>query len=436
MITALNDYKTTLSSDLGDVESGLEAISGSIRAAKTRSEQFDSIKRLADKIECTEDCFMSTEQADRILNSLDRNDDQVNTMLSKINAKATSAVGDGAGELFLKQSRLKNIALKEGNHKRTIKRTMPSIKRFLTKQDWETGGKTVMDELIDVTTGLAKNGVLAGLAADARRDYVQLLLAKTYLAQAQAASDNTNNIAIDNNENLITALVGQDHGDGNNNLLKTVKDSLLQNANSIKNKLDQKGDFIGSKIDANTVSIGGKLDEKAASIIQRLGVNAAHIGTKIDTNSNTLGLKLDAKAQSIIDEIKKNTDSTGDQLVDVNDKMKEWHDTHLDGQYDIAAMAVSNHLANIYGLELPFPDAIGRRTAGPLHRDGIELSPGDTELSVDYLAEEAAATFDNMTEGERAAVMALDADDLLLLLQSVTKDGKVAGVPESGGNLF
>merc|ERR550532_2692324 len=51
LIAALNDYKTTLSADFGEVKDDLETIATNILAAKVRAEQFASIKRLADKIE-------------------------------------------------------------------------------------------------------------------------------------------------------------------------------------------------------------------------------------------------------------------------------------------------------------------------------------------------------------------------------------------------
>ena len=51
-------------------------------------------------------------------------------------------------------------------------------------------------------------------------------------------SDSVFDIMIRNNENLITALIGKVDGDENNNLLKTVKESLKENADSIGGKLD------------------------------------------------------------------------------------------------------------------------------------------------------------------------------------------------------
>ena len=160
-----------------------------------------------------------------------------------------------------------NIAVEEGqSQKRTIQRATPTIKRFLTTKDWETGGKAVMDELNDITTGLAKNGILPNLAGDVRRDYVQMLLAKTYHTNAQAAANNANNVATNNNKNLVTALVGKDHGDAGNNLLKTVKDGLKQNAVSITNKIGQKADYIGHILVEKAGSIESKLDENAVAI--------------------------------------------------------------------------------------------------------------------------------------------------------------------------
>ena len=53
-----------------------------------------------------------------------------------------------------------------------------------------------------------------------------------------APNDSVYDIMIRNNENLITALIGKEDGDANNNLLKTVQDSLKENADSIGGKLD------------------------------------------------------------------------------------------------------------------------------------------------------------------------------------------------------
>ena len=53
-----------------------------------------------------------------------------------------------------------------------------------------------------------------------------------------APKDSVFDIMIRNNENLITALIGKEDGDANNNLLKTVQDSLKENADSIGGKLD------------------------------------------------------------------------------------------------------------------------------------------------------------------------------------------------------
>ena len=46
LIAALETYKTTLSTDLGDVKTDLELIANNIAAAKLRTEQFASIKCL------------------------------------------------------------------------------------------------------------------------------------------------------------------------------------------------------------------------------------------------------------------------------------------------------------------------------------------------------------------------------------------------------
>ena len=91
----MNDYKTTLSSDFGDLKTDLELIATSISGAQARESQFTSIKRLADKIECTEDCFVSAEQADAIIRGLDKNDENVEALLDDINAKSSNIPAGG-----------------------------------------------------------------------------------------------------------------------------------------------------------------------------------------------------------------------------------------------------------------------------------------------------------------------------------------------------
>ena len=174
--------------------------------------------------------------------------------------------------------------------------------------------------------------------------------------------------------------------------------------------------YIGGILGQKAESIESTLDENAASLIGELSNNADSIGTKIDANANYILTTLNDQTTSIGKLVSDNTKSTGDQLEDVNETMKEWHDEHLDGTYDIAAQAISNHLANINGLDLPFPFAFGGRS-GHL-RDGGQLSPEDTEPTRNGANEEAATSV-NMTKDEQ---MSPETDDLLLLLESVPGD--------------
>ena len=98
LVTALNEYKTTLSADFDEVKQDLETIAANILSAKVRAEQFASIKRLADKIECTEDCFVSASQADAIIRGMEQNDASVGELLDDINAKSSNVpAGEPAG---------------------------------------------------------------------------------------------------------------------------------------------------------------------------------------------------------------------------------------------------------------------------------------------------------------------------------------------------
>ena len=76
----------------------------------------------------------------------------------------------------------------------------PTVSRFLTIKGWESGGGQVLKDLKTVTGGLEAGGILPEMAADARRDYVQLLLGNTYSLDGQAAINQANNLAFRDTE--------------------------------------------------------------------------------------------------------------------------------------------------------------------------------------------------------------------------------------------
>ena len=69
-------------------------------------------------------------------------------------------------------------------------------------------------------------------------DSLQATSRKSTSKDDYKADDSVFDIMIRNNENLITALIGKVDGDADNNLLKTVQQSLKENADSIGGKLD------------------------------------------------------------------------------------------------------------------------------------------------------------------------------------------------------
>ena len=74
------------------IETELDNLQIEIQGANSRNAQLGAVRRLADKIECTEDCFMSDDQAAAILDGLSQNGENIASVISDVgNAKSSSA---------------------------------------------------------------------------------------------------------------------------------------------------------------------------------------------------------------------------------------------------------------------------------------------------------------------------------------------------------
>ena len=73
VVAAMNLYKNTLGEGFTELKQELDEIESVISNSNVRSAQLSSIRRLANKIECTEDCIMSSDQAAAILEQQHQN---------------------------------------------------------------------------------------------------------------------------------------------------------------------------------------------------------------------------------------------------------------------------------------------------------------------------------------------------------------------------
>ena len=97
IIAAMNSHKTILEQgkDVLDngfhgIETELDNLQIEIQGAQGRNAQLGAIRRLADKIECTEDCFMSDEQAAAILDGLQKNGENIESVISDVGNSQSS----------------------------------------------------------------------------------------------------------------------------------------------------------------------------------------------------------------------------------------------------------------------------------------------------------------------------------------------------------
>lgn len=84
--------KDVLDNGFHGIETELDNLQIEIQGANSRNAQLGAVRRLADKIECTEDCFMSDDQAAAILDGLSQNGENIASVISDVgNAKSSSA---------------------------------------------------------------------------------------------------------------------------------------------------------------------------------------------------------------------------------------------------------------------------------------------------------------------------------------------------------
>ena len=90
--TILEQGRDVLDNGFDDIKTELGALQIEIQSAGSRNAQLGAIRRLADKIECTEDCFMSDEQAAAILDGLSKNGENIASVISDVgNARSSAA---------------------------------------------------------------------------------------------------------------------------------------------------------------------------------------------------------------------------------------------------------------------------------------------------------------------------------------------------------
>ena len=97
IVKALSDFEASLEISATELETELDVIRQAIVSAQGKTQQLAAIKRLADKIECTENCFMSDAQADAIIAGLDSNDENLNNLVGDLNRVASNDPGTSSG---------------------------------------------------------------------------------------------------------------------------------------------------------------------------------------------------------------------------------------------------------------------------------------------------------------------------------------------------
>ena len=90
VILALDALKAGTDSNSLELKTELDQIEAAITAAQSRDVQLNTIRRLADKIECTTDCFTSDDQADAIVRGLNRTDMNMRDLVDDINNYASN----------------------------------------------------------------------------------------------------------------------------------------------------------------------------------------------------------------------------------------------------------------------------------------------------------------------------------------------------------
>jgi len=94
IIERLEDFKNTLGEGSSGLKIELDSIENAIKDALHTDIQFKAVRRLADKIECTQDCMMSSDQSDAIIQGLDSNDQNIGRLITNINDVAANVPTD------------------------------------------------------------------------------------------------------------------------------------------------------------------------------------------------------------------------------------------------------------------------------------------------------------------------------------------------------
>ena len=87
---SLDLIKTGTDTNSLELKTELDQIEAAITAAQSRDVQVATIRRLADKMECTTDCFTSDDQADAIVRGLARTDLNMRDLVDDINNYASN----------------------------------------------------------------------------------------------------------------------------------------------------------------------------------------------------------------------------------------------------------------------------------------------------------------------------------------------------------
>jgi len=94
IIDALNIFKDSLGEGSTGLKIELDSIENAIKDALHTDIQFKAVRRLADKIECTQDCMMSSDQSDAVIQGLDFNDQNMERLITNINDVAANVPTD------------------------------------------------------------------------------------------------------------------------------------------------------------------------------------------------------------------------------------------------------------------------------------------------------------------------------------------------------
>ena len=89
--TILEQGKNVLDNGFKEIENEFDDLQLEIQNANDRNAQLGAVQRLANKIECTEDCFMSDDQAAAILDGLSQNRQNIESIVSDVGGGSSSS---------------------------------------------------------------------------------------------------------------------------------------------------------------------------------------------------------------------------------------------------------------------------------------------------------------------------------------------------------